>query len=128
MLLNQRLADEADRQLRQYVSQNALSDFVLTESGVWLKHKQVKKPTLTQNERVTIHYSISDLQGNTLLDDEQTVIVGKNELIAAISDMMPLMTTMDSATLLAPWHQAYGAVGTKFIPAYTNVKIELQTL
>ena len=126
VLLNQRLAEEADVELRKYVKTKGLNDLQLTETGVWYKQEMVKTSRLKKGDVITLSYAISTLQDSLLLNTEQVVTVGKRETIAAIDDMLYELGRGERVEMLVPWHQAYGATGNKYVPAYTNIKIELE--
>ena len=129
VLLNQRLAEEADIQLRKYVKGNNLNDLnnlQLTETGVWYQQEMTKTARLKKNDVVTLKYTISTLRDSLLLDNVQSVTVGRRETIAAIDDMLYELGRGEKVVMFVPWHQAYGATGNKYVPAYTNIKIELE--
>lgn len=119
--LNDRLRDEADRQLALL----ATADMAQEEEGYWIKGKHDIDTGLKDQERITLCMSIYDLD-STLLDDiEQDFVVGNTTTLPAISSALPMLHVGDSVTLLVPWYLGYGVTGNTHVPGYTNVRIEM---
>lgn len=128
VLLNQRMAEEADKELIRYIN-GQTADYTLDTYGFWYRFTtRTDAPRLQKEQTVTVQARIYTLQDRLLADIEETVVVGKKQVIPAIEQMLPLLREGESCVLLAPWYTAFGAVGSDAVAPYTNVKIELQTI
>lgn len=125
MELNLRLTQAADDQLSQLAQQEG--NYVLYERGTWVQTVVWGEgEKVNPNEECTVHMRISSLDGQLYCDVEQTALVGKHELPAAIDENIPEWKHGAQLLLLAPWYAAYGIKGTEHIPPYENVRIELE--
>ena len=125
MELNQRLTVAADDQLTQIAQQEG--QFVLYERGTWVKTVQWGTgEKVNSGEPCSVHMRIFSLDGKLYYDAEQTALVGKYELPAAIDENIPEWNHGAQLILLVPWYAAYGIKGTEQIPPYENIRIELE--
>lgn len=127
LLMNQRLAVEADRELAQYVN-HVDSGYVLSEWNVWYKYLQrTDEPRWKRNEQVLLHAQVYTLEGQLLVDSEEVIVLGKGETLQAIETMVLEMRRDEACRILSPWYLAYGVSGSNEVPPYMNVKIDLET-
>ncbi len=125
-LLTQRLVEEANTSLAQYV-QGLDSAYVLELIGYWQRvPHRLDGAKLQKNEKVLLHSKIYTLSGELLLDTEEVVTVGKREVPVAVDDFLVEMRAGECASLLIPWYAAFGAIGNENVPAYENVRIEIK--
>lgn len=127
LLLTQRIAEEADRELTGYVSHSE-AEYVLDNTGFWYRYiTRSDENRLQKGEKTLIRAQVYAMDGKLLLDSQEEVTVGKKETISAIDAMLRMMRKGEECELLVPWYMAFGATGSQDIPPYTNVKIELTT-
>ncbi len=125
-LLTQRLVEEANASLVQFV-QGLDSAYVLERFGSWHRVTQrVKGERLQKDDKVLLHSQTYTLQGDLLSDTEDVVTVGKREVPVAVDRLLTEMCAGESASLIVPWYAAYGATGNEVVPAYTNIRIEIE--
>ena len=126
--LNQQLAKSADEQVRFAVQKEALQ-YMLCEAGTWMTiidGGDEKSVTPHDNESWIIRMRVSDLAGQLLADTEQSYLIGKHELPMAVDKNIRMLHHRSKARLLAPWYSSYGITGTKEVPPYENVIIEIE--
>lgn len=127
LLLNQRMAEEADLELMQYVNRQT-ENYTLDANGFWYKiTSRTDLPQLQKEQNIRVKVRIFTLQDHLLSDMEEVICIGKKQVIPAIEEVLPLLCENETCLLLAPWYVAFGPVGSKTVPPYTNIKIELQT-
>ncbi len=127
-LLTQRMVEGANNELALYVK-GLDSAYVLERRGYW--HRMVLRTdgdTLGKDRETLLRVVVQDLQGKMLEDSEVNVVVGKQELPAAVDKYLQTMCVGECASLLVPWYAGYGATGTEKIPAYTNVRMTIQVI
>ena len=126
--LNKDLAESADKQLLQLV-QTQDESYALYEGGAWvtvLDQGDTDSPTPRQGEKRVIHMKVYDLNGHLLQDSEGTYTIGKYELPVAVDLNIGEWHQGTRIKMFAPWYSAFGMQGTKEIPPYENVMIELE--
>ena len=69
---------------------------------------------------------VCDLNGHLLQDSEGTYTIGKYELPVAVDLNIGEWHQGTRIKMFAPWYSAFGMQGTKEIPPYENVMIELE--
>ncbi|MCM1034897.1 MAG: FKBP-type peptidyl-prolyl cis-trans isomerase [Paludibacter sp.] len=127
VLLNQRMAEEADKELIHYIQQEP-DTYTLDTYGYWYRYNNhTQLPHLQKDQYVVVKAQIYDLQDQLLTDSEETICIGKKQVIPVIDQMLPQLREGEECTLLAPWYTAFGPIGSDAVPPYTNVKIKLQT-
>lgn len=122
MMLNQRMAEEADKQLTHYAD----SGYVLMENNVWARGLQAVEDTLRGKDFVQIEARIYNLQDSLLTTHQSHSTVDKVDDIQAIVQILPHLHKSDSVSLIAPWYMAFGSAGNGDILPYENVRIELK--
>ncbi len=126
MLLTQRLVDEAITEVNSYIL-TLDSAYVQTPSGCWVRHVTKQEgDTLTKGQHVRLHSIVSTLKGETLIDAENAIQVGSNEVVNAVDDVLLNCRYGERVSIIAPWMSAFGAAGNERVPGYTNVRIELE--
>ncbi|MCQ2348201.1 MAG: FKBP-type peptidyl-prolyl cis-trans isomerase [Paludibacteraceae bacterium] len=118
--MNQRMAEEADRQLIRYAE-----GYVLLEENVWVKGLDEATQPLTENELVSLHARFYSLDSVLLEDHQHEVTVGRIEDIQGIVSVVNKMERGDSVSLLVPWYEAFGSAGNGQVPPYENLRVEL---
>lgn len=141
MMLNLKMAEAADAELVRWVrstenravsadgEESSQLPYALTQWGCWyrLLHKTTEVP-LTQGKTVTIHQQIYTLQGTLLLDSEETIEVGKRQVLQAVEQMLLLMHDKEQVEIIAPWYMGYGSTEAEGVIPYTNLRIILKIL
>lgn len=127
LLVTQRLAEEADKELTQYASRTN-GEYTLDDFGFWYKYlKRTDGNYWQKGEQVLIHTQIFSLKGELLLDSKEQIEIGKGNAIPAIEDMLLMMRKNEACELLVPWYLAFGASGNENIAPYTNIRIDIET-
>ena len=127
LLITQRLAEEADKELTQYASQ-ANDEYTLDDSGFWYKYKRRTDGNYWQKgEKALIHTQTFSLDGELLLDSKEQIEIGRGDVIPTSEDMLLMMRKNEASELLVPWYLAFGASGNENIAPYTNVRINIET-
>lgn len=123
---NEKLIEAEDSLLYEYVAQQAES-YQKTENGYW--YRIIKTENKQATEKRVVKYSIFSLENELLLNEEKTIIPGKKELIAALDHFTLTHPEATQASLIIPWHQAYGVSGqSPEINAYQSVKAEISII
>ncbi len=137
MMLNYHLAEAADADLVRYIK-NAIDTlsagqsqlpYTLSQWGFWYKTLQkTDRPRLTNGQTVNISMQIYTLSGTLVLDTEETVEIGKRQVLMAVEQMLPMMREKEQAEVLSPWYLGYGSTETENVPPYTNLQILIEVL
>ena len=103
------------------------SDFIKSNLGFWYKiEKSSTYSLIKDNDKCTVNYSLSTLNGKKLVHKKTTITIGKKEIIAGIEECLKLMSKGDKATVIIPWYLAYGLNGKDSeIEPYTSLIAEL---
>ena len=126
LALNQQLTERADELLAR-LAQEQDEPYALYERGTWAHREAAGEgETLREGEECTIHMRVLSLDGRLYLDAEQTAHVGKYELPVAVDANLGEWHRGARIRMFAPWYSAFGMQGTKDIPPYENVMIELE--
>ena len=128
VMMNQRLAEQTDKELLEYVKQHDPETFVAGVQGYWYK-KIVKTDAHVIKEDMSpdVRLIISTLDGKMLIDSRQIVNFSDNDLIVPIRDVLLMMRIGEQAEVLIPWYAAYGTTGNQFVPPYANIKVVIET-
>lgn len=123
VLLNERMASDADQQLMAYASMG----YQRHEKGMWVKGLHGHGDTISRDTTIRIHYEVMSLDSVPLsyMDSEEEVSLNQNELCTAIRAVLREGHQGDHITIISPWYAAYGTIGAGLVPPYTNVRIEL---
>ncbi len=128
VLMTQRLVEEANIQVAQYANTSDAAH-VFTEQGYWYRivtHTQ--NDIVRKEQRVIVRMVVHDLKGKLLFDNEQLVMVGKHDIPASVDLFLQQMRIGERASLLLPWYAAYGALGNDLVPAYANIRMEIEII
>lgn len=128
MELNQQLAMSADKQLAAFVKTQE-ETYAFYDANTWvtiLNHGDENSAMPKSGEEWVIRMHTYDLEGNLLLDSEGTYCIGKQELPLAVEANIHEWHRGAKIRLVAPWYAAYGLKGTKEIPPYENIIIDLE--
>lgn len=131
MQMNRRMADEADRQLVEWVkTQDGNWGQILT--GAWVKklsptewYDPNNDETPHINEKWRVGMKIYHLDGKLIEDIERTVNIARSELPTAVEETLNEMHAGERRLLACPWYSAYGPHGKGLVGAYENIIIEL---
>lgn len=127
MELNFRLSEEADREITAYVKAASVA-YAQHELGFWYrKLNQTEGRRYTHGNVVDLQLQFYTLDGKKLLDSEETICIGKRETAWCIDWALELTNEGEALEIISPWYAAFGPTGNDFVPAYTNVKIIVQT-
>lgn len=127
VLMQQRLAEEADRTVLAYVRRQPEGAFSLGEFGYWQQRTlRTERPDIDCRQAVGVHYRCYDLSDQRLLlDTEERLIPDKTDCMLAIRCALKEMHYGEEAILVVPWYLAYGQQGTQGVGPYTNLIVEL---
>ncbi len=127
-LLTQQMVEGANTELARYV--NTLDTaYTLDSRGYWYtKTRRTDGDTIRKEQEALLRVVVHDLQGTLLTDSEVAIVVGKQALPAAIDAFLQQMCMGEKASLIVPWYAAYGATGTETIPAYENIRMEIEVI
>lgn len=127
LYFTQRMAEEANTALAQFVGQLD-SAYVLDERGYWYRfvERNEQGEHLQKEQQVLVHLLVFTLQNEALFDQQMLVKVGQGSVPAAVDNILLTMAAGERVSLLVPWYQAFGAIGNEQVPAYMNVRIDLQ--
>lgn len=120
VLLNQRMAEEADQLLASIVKEGYVN-----EDNIWVRGHLSSDTMLHAGQSILLHKQVCQLDGAVLEDVETNGYIGQIEDIPAVVAVLPFMERGDTLHIYAPWYQAYGSLGSPQVPPYTNVQIEL---
>lgn len=127
--LNQKMVVTADDLLAKTV-QTFSEKYALYNANTWIyfiNRGNIDAPPPIKGEKWTIHTTIYSLTTRKLLIDTlQEYTIGKGELIVAIENNIHEFRKGTKARMLVPWYAAYGMQGTKEVPPYENVIIEIE--
>ena len=121
MVLNQHLAEQADRDLTRFAGEG----YAQTELGYWAKTLRVVDHPLQTDQRVLVHMQVFVLTGQQVEQVSEWMTVGQTECMQAVGDALTQMERGEQVSLIVPWYLAYGATGNEHVPPYTNVRVEL---
>lgn len=126
--LNERLANEADRVIIQWVKEQE-SEWAQLECGAWREKYRAedvlwKEGTPTKGEKIRVTMIVRTLDGRMIENMEQTVTIGREENIPEA--VLEILTEgFRQARLVCPWYSGLGAQGDKHVNGYENIVIEV---
>ncbi len=127
LLMTQRMAEEADKELTNYVN-HIDSGYTLNEAGIWYRYtKRTNEKRWQKGENVLLHAQVYTMDGKLLIDSRETIALGKGETLLSIENILQTMRRNEACELLVPWYQAFGVSGSEEVPPYTNIKINMET-
>ena len=119
--INQAIINKEDSLLFQYVS-TIDSVFQRSDIGIWHRiSTQTNNVQLAEKSIATISYQLFLLDGTLLTEEKQPVEIGKKQIPKGLEEGLKLMREGEAATLIVPWHLAYGIKGNNIVPPYTSV-------
>lgn len=116
--INEKMANEADRQLAQHSA-----GYALWENGSWVSGWKEPEQPMRENERVRLQLQIYDMDDTLLEDILETVTVGQYDRMQALADILPEAQRGAKFSMLVPWYLGYGATGNEHVAPYTNLRI-----
>lgn len=122
-LANEKLIEHEDSLLNEFVSAID-STFIKHESGFWYKINS-KSSDEHKYTKFKVVYSLYSLENELLLSKSEDIVVGKNQIIPALDELLKQMRSGESATVIAPWYLAYGMHGNELVKPYASLKIYL---
>lgn len=126
--MNERMADEADHRIVQWVKEQS-SEWTQLECGAW-QEKSSSKGGLwngnapEQGAHIRVRMIVRTLDGRMIEDIERTVTIGREEGIPE-AVLETLTEGFREARLVCPWYSGFGAQGDKRVNGYENVVIEV---
>lgn len=125
--VNQRMAEEADREVLRYVQADTLHRYAQCSQGAWVARvtslPESEQPKM--GEPVAVVMQIKTLEGELLQDVAGEYTIGRGELPLGIEYAIRELRRGEEGIILAPWHAAFGVDGIDNIGAYTNIRIEI---
>lgn len=118
---NKQIFEDDKLKIEAIMAADSANTYLNSESGFWY-HYEVKD-TLNNDQKpmpgdlVTFKYNVKDLEGNTILTEEENGIVNykvdlsNQELVSGIRDGVKLLEVGETATFLFPSYKAYGYYG-----------------
>ena len=127
--INNSLIEKEDSILTEFVAKN-YPDFTKSESGFWyLSDCKNEKKCFKLHEKCTLDVKIFNLDGNLLIDEKQTIHIGRKETINGIEEAIKLFSKGCKIQVVLPWYLAYGSKGKlPEIPPFTSVYAVINTL
>lgn len=126
----QQIAIDAENEVIAYVKADS-AGWVQHEFGWWFRYthksdEHVEYSLLPPADTVphTIHEVVCDLRGTLLVDAIREYEERDAEPFAYCITMREL-TPGDTIEMLLPWFTGYGAKGTEYVPAHTNLRVQL---
>lgn len=125
--INEALILSEDSILTDFISKSD-SNFTKHKQGFWYKmNLHTKSETLKTDSKCTIRYSVYLLDGKFCKTEKSTIVIGKNQVVTGVEELLKQMHKGEKATLVLPWYLAWGMKGDgERIPPYTSVLIYLQ--
>lgn len=126
--MNERLANEADRVIIQWVKEQE-SEWAQLECGAWREKNRAedalwKEGKPTEGEKIRIQMIIRTLDGRMIEDIKQTITIGREEGIPEA--VLEILTEgYRQARLACPWYSGFGAQGDKRVNGYENIVIDI---
>ncbi len=129
VLMHQRMAEQADREILDYVKANnpetfAAFEFLRTWSRILVRTDNEK---ITDNTPLDLRLVVYDLSGSMLFDSREQLIIKDRDFIPSVRVTLLDMNIGEQAELLTPWYAAYGSTGNADVPPYTNLRIIIET-
>lgn len=122
-IANEKLTEAEDSLLQEFVNKQD-STYSKSADGYWYRITKHKKTT--KSEQTKVRYSVYTLQNELLFSEEKTIIAGKKELIPALDNFLLNHPEASEASLIIPWHQAFGVKGkSPEVNAYQSVKVSI---
>lgn len=129
VLMNQRLAQQADKEILDYIKSFNQEQYTLMETGYWYKKlNRTDGDVIINGKEIDLRIIMSELNDNRMLTDiRKYQKVSESQMLFAIWETLLQMHLGEHAVLIVPWYAAYGSTGCSDVPPYTNLKIEIIT-
>ena len=119
--INEIITNKEDSLLFQYVS---TIDSVFEKSDIGFWHRistRTDNAMLTEKSIATIAYQALSLEGTLLIDEKQTIEIGKKQIPTGLEEGLKLMRKGETGTFIVPWYLAYGMKGNETVAPYTSI-------
>lgn len=125
--LNEKMILSEDSLIRDYV-ENANANYLKHELGFWYKIEKTDLENDAQaNQQCNVLYRIYTLKNTLLLEQNESIIIGKKQLPTAMEEALKMMRKGAKIDLIIPWYLAYGMKGNgNEIKPYTSLVVNLQ--
>lgn len=120
MQLNEKMSEEADRQLLKHAD-----GYALWENGCWTKGWKEPATPLQEGEKVQLHMLVYSLDSTLLEDITQTITIGRNDNMEMLDEFLPQLERGSQLSVLVPWYMGYGTTGNEHVAPYINLRVEL---
>ena len=128
VMMNQRLAEEADNEVLKYVQANEPDSFVMGSSGYWYRRTiKTDNQKIEKTTQLDMHIVIYSIEGDMYLDSRESLKPDDPSLLFPVMETLTYMHLGESAELLIPWYAGYGNIGKANIPPYTNLRVTIET-
>jgi len=117
---NKRIYEEEKAQIESLIQASTDQKYLTSDSGFWYTYHvkdSIAGPRPTFGDEITFRYNVMDLNGNTILSEEEIGPQGlrvdqtNQELISGLRDGLKLMQVGETITFLLPSYKAYGYYG-----------------
>ncbi len=125
--LNEKMILSEDSLIQDYVKNSGIN-YVKHELGFWYKiEKSDLGNVIKANQECEITYRLFSLGNDFLLEQKETIIIGKKQLPTGIEEALKMMRKGAKADLVIPWYLAFGMKGNgKEIKPYTSLVVNIQ--
>ncbi|MBR1808727.1 MAG: hypothetical protein IJ776_05025 [Paludibacteraceae bacterium] len=125
----QRLAQEADKIITQYVREHGEEQYVMLSRGYWAKKiLKTSGKDITKNSKLELREILFSLEdGRMIIDSRDETEVKAEQMIAPVWEVLQTMHHGEQVELLVPWYLGYGSTGSPMVAPYTNLRIILET-
>jgi len=127
--LNEKMILFEDSLIQNYV-ENSTANYLKHDLGFWYKiEKSDLGNSIQANQKCEIEYRIYSLENNFLLEQKETIIIGKKQLPTGIEEALKMMRQGANADLVIPWYLAYGMKGNgNEIKPFSSLVVNIQRI
>lgn len=117
---NKNLIEEEEKLIEAVMAAHPERDYIASDNGFWYFYNvkdSIGSPTAKFGDRVAFSYSLSDLDGNSIISAKENGIQEyyidqtNQELITGVRQGLKLMREGEQVTFLFPSHKAFGYYG-----------------
>ena len=125
----QRLAQEADKTILQYVREHGEKQYAMLPEGYWVrKILRTSGDDITKGTKVELREVVFSLEdGKMIIDSRDLREVSAEQMMLPVWETLQTMHCGEQAELLVPWYLAYGSTGSAIVAPYSNLRIILET-
>ena len=129
VLTQQRLAEEADRVILQYVKKHGEGQYVMAADGYWYKKiLKTQAEDIVKGSKLDLREIIYRFESNEMIiDNREEITMNSEQMLLPVWETLQTMHYGEQAELLIPWYAGYGATGTALVEPYTNLRIIIET-